>query len=419
MTKSCVSDGCETQPVFGVPGSKKASHCTRHKLEGMVDVKNKTCVSDGCETRSVFGVPGSKKASHCARHKLEGMVDVRHKTCISDGCSTIPVFGVPGSKKASHCTRHKLEGMVNVKDKTCVSDGCLTIPAFGVPFSKKSSHCTMHKLEGMVNVVSKTCVSDGCSTIPAFGVRGSKKSSHCTMHKLEGMVDVCHKTCVSDGCSTIPAFGVPGSKKSSHCTRHKLEGMVDVKSKTCVSAWCSTIPGKRYKGYCVRCFVHLFPDTPVSRDYKTKERTVVDFVVNEFPRVTWICDRRVSNGCSARRPDLLCDLGDQVLMVEIDENQHGSYDCSCENKRLMELSRDVDHRPLVVIRFNPDEYVDRDGVKHPSCFGVDGRGMVRVGKRKRDEWDDRLACLRSTVLYWIEARTDKTVEVVSLFFTLS
>ena len=195
--------------------------------------------------------------------------------------------------------------------------------------------------------------------------------------------------------------------------------MVDVKSKTCVSEWCETIPGKRYNGYCVRCFVYLFPDTRVSRDYKTKERTVVDFVVNEFPGVTWICDKRVSNGCSARRPDLLCDLGDQVLMVEIDENQHATYDCSCENKRLMELSRDVGHRPLVVIRFNPDEYVAADGVKHPSCFGVDGRGMVCVGKRKRDEWDDRLACLRSTVLYWTEARTDKTVEVVSLFFTLS
>ena len=271
----------------------------------------------------------------------------------------------------------------------------------------------------MVNVVSKTCIFEECETIPSFGVPDSKKASHCVRHKLEGMVDVCHKTCVSDGCSTIPAFGVPGSKKASHCTRHKLEGMVDVRSKTCVSEWCSTIPGKHYKGYCVRCFVHLFPDTRVSRDYKTRERTVVDFVVNEFPGVTWICDKRVSNGCSARRPDLLCDLGDQVLMVEIDENQHATYDCSCENKRLMELSRDVGHRSLVVIRFNPDEYVAADGVKHPTCFGVDGRGMVCVGKRKRDEWDDRLACLRSTVLYWTEARTNKTVEVVSLFFTLS
>jgi hypothetical protein len=138
-----------------------------------------------------------------------------------------------------------------------------------------------------------------------------------------------------------------------------------------------------------------------------------------FESVTWIYNKRVSNGCSKYQPDLLCDLGDQVLMVEIDENQHATYDCSCENKRLMELSRDIGHRPLVVIRFNPDKYVDAHGVKHTSCFGVDGRGMVCVAKRKRDEWDDRLACLRSTISYWMTYRTDKTVEVVSLFFTQS
>lgn len=75
-------------------------------------------------------------------------------------------------------------------------------------------------------------------------------------------------------------------------------------------------------------------------------------------------------------------------MVEIDENQHATYDCLCENK-------------------------------HTSCFCVDGRGMVCVAKCKRDEWDDRLACLRSTISYWMTSRTDKTVEVVSLFFTAS
>ena len=233
------------------------------------------------------------------------------------------------------------------------------------------------------------------------------------------MVDVKSKTCVSDGCDTIPVFGVPDSKNASHCATHKIEGMVNVVSKTCVSEWCETIPGKRYKGYCVRCFVYLFPELRVSRDYKTRERTVVDFLTAAVPSVTWIYNRRVSNGCSKSQPDLLCDLGDQVLMVEIDENQHATYDCSCENKRLMELSRDVGHRPLVVIRFNPDRYVDAHGQKHTSCFGVDGRGMVCVAASKRTEWDDRLACLRSTVLYWTEARTDKTVEIVSLFFTQS
>ena len=266
--------------------------------------------------------------------------------------------------------------------------------------------------------MTKTCIFEECDTRPNFGVPGSKKASHCAAHKLDTMVDVKHKTCIFEECDTRPVFGVPGSKKASHCAAHKLDTMVDLKHKTCVSEWCSTRVGKRYKGYCMRCFVYLFPDTRVSRDYKTKERTVVDFLMTAFPSVTWICDRRVSGGCSARRPDLLCDLGDQLLMVEIDENQHGAYDCSCENKRLMELSLDLGHRPLVVIRFNPDQYVGVDGMNHTSCFGVDGRGMVCVGKRKRDEWDDRLACLRDTVLYWMTGRTVKMVEVINLFFSV-
>jgi hypothetical protein len=47
--------------------------------------------------------------------------------------------------------------------------------------------------------------------------------------------------------------------------------------------------------------------------------------------------------------------------IEIDENQHVAYDCSCENKRIMELSQDVGHRPIVFIRFNPDGYKDHKG----------------------------------------------------------
>jgi hypothetical protein len=302
--------------------------------------------------------------------------------------------------------------MVNVYSKTCIE--CGKIPSFGVPGSKTALYCATHKLEKMVNVKDKTCIE--CEKIPSFGVHGSKTATYCATHKLENMVDVKDKTCIE--CEKIPNFGVPGSKTATYCATHKLENMVDVRSKTCVSDWCSTIPGRRYRGYCVCCFVYLFPDERVSRDYKTRERTVVDFLMGAFQSVTLIYNKRVSNGCSNYQPDLLCDLGDQVLMVEIDENQHATYDCSCENKRLMELSRDIGHRPLVVIRFNPDKYVDAHGVKHTSCFGVDGRGMVCVAKCKRDEWDDRLACLQSTISYWMTYRTDKTVEVVSLFVSV-
>lgn len=80
--------------------------------------------------------------------------------------------------------------------------------------------------------------------------------------------------------------------------------------------------------------MYTFPDKPVARNYKTKEFAVVEYIKNIFPDFTWIQDKKVQDGCSSKRPDLLLDLGYQVIIIEIDENQHTDYDCSCENKRL-------------------------------------------------------------------------------------
>ena len=54
-------------------------------------------------------------------------------------------------------------------------------------------------------------------------------------------------------------------------------------------------------------------------------------------------------------------MADHIIIVEIDENAHINYDSSCENKRLMELSQDLGFRPIVFIRFNPDDYIDKEG----------------------------------------------------------
>ena len=75
-----------------------------------------------------------------------------------------------------------------------------------------------------------------------------------------------------------------------------------------------------------------------------------------FWEVHWIADKIVNTDYSKRRPDLLLDLGYQILIVEIDENQHIDYDYSCENKRIMELSQDTGHRPIIFIRFNQDRW---------------------------------------------------------------
>ena len=94
-----------------------------------------------------------------------------------------------------------------------------------------------------------------------------------------------------------------------------------------------------------------------------------------------------------RRPDLLLDMGSHIIIVEIDENKHSGYDCSCENKRLMEISQDLQHRPIVFIRFNPDSYKNQDGVLIKSCWKLNKTGVITIITSKRSDWNTRLEIL--------------------------
>ena len=269
----------------------------------------------------------------------------------------------------------------------------------------------------------KLCEKVDCKTQPSYNFEEQKKPKFCSAHKEEGMVDVKNKTCEFEDCKTIPTYNFEGQKKPKFCSVHKEEGMVNVKSKTCKNEWCSVIPSnKKYEGYCLFCFVNLFPDKEVCRNYKTKEKCVTSYVQSQFPNFTWVTDKTVEGGCSRRRPDLLLDLGYQVIIVEVDENQHTDYDCSCENRRMMELSQDVDHRPLIFIRFNPDEYTiarKEEEKKVKSCWTVNKQGVCMVSKRKEKEWEERLRILKEQIEYWSAEennRVDKMVEVVELFY---
>ena len=161
----------------------------------------------------------------------------------------------------------------------------------------------------------------------------------------------------------------------------------------------------------------MFPDKPVARNYKTKETAVAEHIKAKYSQFEWTTDKKVNGGCSRRRPDLLLDLGYQVIIIEIDENQHTIYNSTCENKRTMELSQDVGHRPIVFIRFNPDDYVDGDK-NVTSCWGLNKLGICTVKTTKKKEWEERLHVLSSQIDYWIDEKnkTDKTVEIVQLFY---
>jgi hypothetical protein len=83
----------------------------------------------------------------------------------------------------------------------------------------------------------------------------------------------------------------------------------------------------------------------------------------------------------------------------------------------MEISQDINHRPLIFIRFNPDDY-KKGTTNITSCWGIGTSGLYTIKKNKKSEWIERLQTLQNQISYWLnpENQTNKTVEIIQLFY---
>jgi hypothetical protein len=413
----CIIENCNTRPIYNLEGETKAIYCSSHKLEGMIDIKNKKCLFENCKTRPNYNLEGQTKAIYCYSHKLENMIDIVHKRCLFDNCKTRPSFNLEGKTKPIYCSSHKLENMIDIVHKRCLFENCKIKPIFNLEGETKPIYCSSHKLENMIDIKNKRCLFENCQKQPSCNLEGETKAIYCSSHKLEGMINIVNKRCLFENCQKQPVFNLEHKSKAIYCYCHKLEAMINVKDKRCKTHLCYTLVSEKYDGYCLFCYMNLFPDKPTVRNYKTKEFSVVEYVKSKYPDFTWISDKTVIDGCSKKRPDLLLDLGYQIIIIEVDENQHIDYDCSCENKRIMELSQDVNHRNIVFIRFNPDEYKS-ECVVVTSCWGINKNGICVVKKTKQNEWEKRLESLSEQIDYWLENKTDKMVEIIQLFYDI-
>ena len=193
-------------------------------------------------------------------------------------------------------------------------------------------------------------------------------------------------------------------------------------SKTCKghsTTMCYTIGSNKYKGYCVRCFQNFFPNESVPKNFRTKEKVWTDFINDNFNEYDWEFNKTIEYGCSKYRPDAILDMGSHIILLEHDENQHNSIGYSCENLRVMAIMRDCGYRPLVVIRFNPDEYIDKDGKKITSCWGVGKDGVVRVKPSKKQEYENRLKIFKEELDYYIKHEPEKEITEIKLFYDLN
>lgn len=346
--------------------------------------------------------------------------------------SSLPNFGKEGKGN------EEIKKLCNIKKNRCFI--CGTYAEYNYEGANYGLYCDKHKFQKMQAIKitkSSVCTFLNCKVKASFGYR-SGEPLFCTKHKINDMTNVSKLKCAE--CNNLSLYNYKGEKKM-YCKDHKKEGMVNSKAKICKTEMCDTQVSKKYEGYCFRCFVHLFPEKSNARNYKTKEVAVADYVKNKFPDLNWICDKR--SGASGRRPDLLCDLGDQIIIIEVDENAHNSEEyCSCENKRIMQISQDLGHKPIIFIRFNPDSFSsllssfslrekeksnnegllcekeksENDGAqkKISGCWKLTKTGLQTVANKKK--WEERLAVLADTIEYWFKNRTNKTVEQIFLFY---
>jgi len=184
----------------------------------------------------------------------------------------------------------------------------------------------------------------------------------------------------------------------------------------CKGPGCEKQKNDKYDGFCMLCAMHFRPDIPNLRNYKTKERTVVSFITENFPDITWILDKRVDGGCSARRPDCIADFGEFLLIIEVDERQHSDRDTTCEISRLNQLSEDLDFRPIVMIRFNPDGYLNEENKRVFTPWKAGEDGVLRIVKTRAEEWNNRLLKLKETIAEWSSKGTREIIEIIHMFY---
>jgi hypothetical protein len=351
MPKLCEFLNCKKRADFGY-SEKPVIFCNEHKIDNMKRRYYSKCF---CGKKLPSFNYKNLKAKYCLDCKLDGMICVSNKECYCK--KTSPTFNYEGLK-AKYCSECKLDGMIDVNHELCK---CGKRPSFNIE-GLKPKFCAECKTDNMIDVANfKKCFCK--NTLPHYNYEGLN-AEYCSSCKKDGMIDVINPRCFC-GKSTGPSFNLIGLKPK-YCSSCKTEDMVNVKHDSCKNDGCPSAANKKYKNYCAYCFQHLFPLDPLTFQIrcKTKELAVRDFINANYDGFNH--DKILEyGGCDCltrRRIDHRKLIGNTLLCVETDENQHKSYSKEDEEARYNDLLVNFTCK-YIIIRFNPDSYVNKKGVK--------------------------------------------------------
>jgi len=361
MPKICEYENCRKYANYGEFHSNPI-RCREHK--GEYKLVSQLCNNKCCSKIPSYNFEG-QSAKFCFEHKQENMILVRGKFCEFKDCKKLPHYNYINEIKPIYCGNHKLGDMINIVIKKCLYDNCIKIPTYNYLNEKTPLYCNEHKIDNMVDIKHKKCLKNECNTRPNFNLKNEKFGIYCNKHKLQDMVDVSHKMCLFDKCLGRATNGFKNDNIPLYCFNHKLDNMFNLTEKKCKANYClGTLANSKYKGYCASCYKQLFPNDPLTLQSrcKTKEHAIRDFININFdgfqhdkPLWTGNCD------CTHRRRiDHRKLIGNTLLCIETDENQHKGYNKIKEKFRYHDLYM-LHGGKFIFIRFNPDKFKNKEG----------------------------------------------------------
>jgi hypothetical protein len=254
-------------------------------------------------------------------------------------CIKIPNFNLPNETRGIYCFDHKKANMIDVKNKKCIEPNCTKLPNFNLPTETKAIYCFDHKSNDMINIKKKTCQHKKCKETPIYGL-ANKRPQYCNIHKQPNMINlVLENKCSVLDCDYEYTQILDNTK---FCNKHIPED-----SLTKVKRLCKYCDIKENTDYvCKDC----------KKIQNKKEWAIVRYLRKVINTKFEYNSSKMLQGCSKKRPDIYFELPNSkhCIIVEIDENQHNSYEDSCECARINEIVNGIGGRSVIIIRYNPD-----------------------------------------------------------------
>jgi hypothetical protein len=155
-------------------------------------------------------------------------------------------------------------------------------------------------------------------------------------------------------CQSCKQLGTHESNGTRFCEDHKPADAENLGIATCTSCGLDDILTNEKCNTCD-------PTIQKIRQH-AKENRINDVLTAH--KITFVHDKMLEGPqCGRERPDFQIDCGSHFVYVEVDEHQHRSYACECEQTRMINVVH-ARGMPVRWIRYNPDCYEPTKGQRY-------------------------------------------------------